>query len=181
MSQRGRVQSLAVLIMALSHLIGCVVLEADPTLARTRVRVPTLADSPTPIITPKTTSTAASENVPSLNETPTDDPCTGWWCAVAGVVYSGTTASGNEWEGASVTLNQSSYCSTTRGQHRTTTRPDGTFEFGEVFFHDTDRIQLQVVSEGYEPILWDSTDFYCLFCVCFRSPIQIILNSAAGP
>jgi hypothetical protein len=78
-----------------------------------------------------------------------------------------------------VTLYHFSYCSPTSGQYQTTTDLDGMFEFGEVFFHDTDRIRIQVESGSYEPALWDSIDRYCFYCSCFGSPIEIILHNAA--
>lgn len=77
-------------------------------------------------------------------------------------------------------LGQFSYCSPTSGEYQTETGPDGTFEFGEVFFHDTDRIWIEVEAEGYEAVRWDSTDFYCLYCSCFGSPIKFELHTAPG-
>jgi hypothetical protein len=150
---RGVLGSLAVLL----SLSGCVILEAVP--------------APTGI------ATLTPTNAPTF----TPDPCTGWWCAVTGVVYVEATHVGNELEGVTVTLHQTSYCSPTRGQHQTTTGPDGRFEFGDVFFHDTDRIRIQLESEGYESAQWDSTDFYCLYCGCFGSPLEIVLHAAPGP
>ncbi len=140
------------ILMLMSFLVGCAI---TPTSA------PTLKPASTP---------------PPLTNTP--DPCTGWWCTVRGVVYVDTIGSGNELGGASVMLGQFSYCSPTSGQHQTTTGPDGAFEFGEVFFHDTDRIWIQVESAGRESTRWDSTDFYCLYCSCFGSPIEIVLHTA---
>ena len=118
---------------------------------------------------------------PTPEPTFTPDSCTGWWCNVTGVVYIETTDAGNALENANVTLSQTSYCSPTRGQHQTTTDPDGRFEFGNVFFHDTDRIRIQVESAGYASAQWDSVDFYCLYCNCFRSPLEIVLYTAASP
>jgi hypothetical protein len=112
--------------------------------------------------------------------TPTPDPCTGWWCTVSGAVYVDTIRSGNQLEGASVKLGQFSYCSPTSGEYQTATGPDGTFEFGQVFFHDTDRIWIEIESEGYESTRWDSVDSYCLYCNCFGSPIEIVLHTAPG-
>lgn len=53
---------------------------------------------------------------------------------------------------------------------------DGVFEFSEVFFHDMDRIQISVEAQGYEAAHWDSVDFYCYYCNCFGSPLQIMLS-----
>lgn len=113
-------------------------------------------------------------------DTPTPDPCTGWWCTATGIVYADAAGSGNELEGASVRLYQTSNCSPTRGQTQTTTGPDGAFEFSEVFLHDTDRIRIQVESESYEPSLWESAGFDCLYCSCFGSAIEIVLRAASG-
>jgi hypothetical protein len=117
--------------------------------------------------------------VPTL--TPTPDPCTGWWCTVSGVVYAGTAQPGNELEGTTVTLQHTSYCSPTRGERQTETGPDGSFAFGDVFLHDTDRIRITVALEGYESAGWDSVDRYCLYCSCFGEPLEIVLRAAQGP
>jgi hypothetical protein len=111
--------------------------------------------------------------------TPTPDPCTGWWCVVSGVVYTGTLGPGYEITGASVRLDQFSYCSPTRGEYQLLTGPDGTFE-ARLFLHDTDRIWIQVEAEGYASTRWDSTGFDCLYCSCFASPIEILLHAAPG-
>jgi hypothetical protein len=126
------------------------------------------------------TQTALAEGTASQTPTGTPDPCTGWWCDVRGVVYAEAIQSGNELQGASVKLGQSSYCSRTGGQYDTATGPDGAFEFGQLFFHDTDRVWIQVESEGYEPARWDSVDFNCLYCSCFGSPLEIVLPTAPG-
>lgn len=126
------------------------------------------------------TETAVEGQAASPKPTETPDPCTGWWCAVRGVVYADAIQSGNALAGASVTLGQFSYCSPTSGQHQTITGHDGTFEFGEVFFHDTDRIWIEVEAEGYEAARWDSVDLYCLYCGCFGSPIEFVLRTAPG-
>jgi hypothetical protein len=115
----------------------------------------------------------------AITATPTPDPCTGWWCVVSGVVYTATIGPGHELAGASVQLGQFSYCSPTSGQYRTRTNPDGSFE-ARLFFHDTDRVWIEVTSEGYASTRWDSIDFYCLYCSCFASPIEIVLHAAPG-
>jgi len=164
------------MLMVMSFLAACTILEAAPTSTRTRTLAPTAM--PAPANTPSSASTLAPGSAPLLTNTP--DPCTGWWCAVRGVVYVDAVEPGNELPGASVELGQFSYCSPTGGGHQTTTGPDGTFEFTQVFFHDTDRIWIQVDAEGYASTRWDSTDFYCLYCSCFGSPIEIVLHIAPG-
>jgi hypothetical protein len=143
--------------VVLSFLAGCAVLGDAPT--------PTRVATPTPTTAP----------------TFTPDPCTGWWCTVTGVVYAESTDSGNELEGVTVTLYQTSYCSPTSGQQQTETGPDGGFEFSDVFFHDTDRIRIQFESEGYESARWDSTGLYCLYCSCFGPSLEIVLYVAPDP
>jgi len=138
-------------------LAGCVIQDASPTTAIIVTMTPTSAPTFTP------------------------DPCTGWWCTATGVVYDETANLGDELEGVTVTLFQTSNCSPTSGQHQTTTSIDGKFEFGEIFFHDTDRIQIQVRYEGDDSVQWDSTDFYCLYCSCFGSPLEIVLHATPSP
>lgn len=147
----------AALIPAACLLVGCSIFKIAP--------------APTPTITP----TRADRSTPTPTVTP--DPCTGWWCSVNGVVYADEVQSGKELVGVLLTLHHSSYCSPTKGEYRTETGLDGTFEFGEVFLHDTDRIRIQIESAGYEPTTWDSVDLYCFFCSCFASPLEIVLRT----
>ncbi len=143
--------------MMLFCLTGCSLFETTPA----PTTIPTLAPTTEPTFTP--------------------DPCTGWWCPVTGVVYGETAGLGNGLKGATVTLVQTSYCSPTRGQHQSATGPDGRFELSEVFFHDTDWIRIKVEAEGYASAEWDSVDFYCYYCSCFGSPLEITLRTAPGP
>ena len=115
---------------------------------------------------------------PSPTPSPTPDPCTGWWCTATGIVYGGTVEPGNELEGAIIKLNQSSYCSPTSGQQETVSESDGKFEFGELFFHDTDGIRIEVAYEGYEMTQWDTKPLGCLHCDCFVLPLEILLQDA---
>jgi hypothetical protein len=142
-------------LLALLALAGCAI--AEPT--------PTTIPTPTPTTAP----------------TSTPDPCTGWGCTVTGVVYADAPQEGNELQGATVTLNQSSYCSRTRGLQETKTGPDGRFEFGDVFLHDTDRIRIAVEFEDHEAGTWDSLDRYCFYCQCFAEPLEIVLPAAPAP
>jgi hypothetical protein len=124
--------------------------------------------------------TSIPTSVPTTAPTFTPDPCTGWRCVVSGVVYAGTAQPGDELAGATVTLDHTSYCSPTRGVHQAKTGPDGSFEFGDVFLHDTDRIRIEVASEGYESAGWDSVDRYYLYCSCFEDPLEIVLRAVPG-
>jgi hypothetical protein len=71
------------------------------------------------------------------------------WGLVLGVVTDGAT--GNPLAGASVTCRQASYTSPTRCDDEVFTAADGTFLFEPVFFHDTDRVTLEVTAPGYFP------------------------------
>jgi hypothetical protein len=178
MSQRAISQRVSAFILLMPLLAACSTSQApsapQPKLTPTPQDTTTSAGSPTPTFA----DTAKPEPSPSVTATP--DPCTGWWCTVAGAVYANTAAVGNELDGATVTLHHFSYCSPTSGERQMTTGNDGVFEFGEVFLHDTDRIRIEVESEGYEPTLWDSKGVYCFYCSCFQSPIEFVLNAAAG-
>jgi hypothetical protein len=133
----------------------------------------------TPETAPAPASTAT--RTPTTAPTFTPDPCTGWTCAVTGIVYAGEARLGDEFEGATVTLQHNSYCSPTRGEQQARTGVGGRFVFDDVFFHDTDRIQIEVASEGHEPAQWDSVGRYCFYCNCFAEPLEIVLRVAPGP
>jgi hypothetical protein len=109
----------------------------------------------------------------SVPATATPDPCTGWRCTLEGVVYVDAAGPGNELAGTPVELSHVSYCSPTRGQHQTTTGPDGGFRF-EVFLHDTDTFLIQVEQNGYEPVRQSVGGFDCLYCAC--PPVEIVLE-----
>jgi hypothetical protein len=117
----------------------------------------------------------------STAPTPTEDPCTGWSCTVAGRVRPSPGHSVTELNETTVTLSQASYCSRTRGAHQVSTAVDGSFEFRDIFFHDTDRIQISARGASGAEGQWDSTGQYCLYCICFASPVEIILESTPGP
>jgi hypothetical protein len=113
--------------------------------------------------------------------TPTPDPCSGWWCTVKGVVTTGEGGSGNRLAGATVTLSQHSNCSPTRGDSQTVSGSDGSFEFGQLFFHDTDLVWIEVEAEGFEPARWDSKGQYCYYCACFSEAIEVALQVRPSP
>jgi hypothetical protein len=178
MSQRTISQRVSAFILLMPLLAACSTSQAPPTPAPEITPTPRDTTPSTSTPTPTLATTPKTEPSPSVTATP--DPCTGWWCTITGAVYANAATAGNELEGATVTLHHFSYCSPTSGERQMTTGSDGVFEFGEVFLHDTDRIRIQVESEGYEPALWDSLDVYCLYCGCFQSPIEFVLNAAAG-
>lgn len=121
----------------------------------------------------KAAPTSTPTSIPPSTGTPTS--CDGWWCTVRGVVYVGEIVPGNELDNAVVKLGQFSYCSPTKGETQTITGPDGAFEFSDLFFHDTDRVWIEVGSDGAGPRQWDSKGQYCYFCTCFGEPIEIVL------
>lgn len=108
---------------------------------------------------------------------PTPDPCTGWTCEVNGVVYNLSADPGNEVEGINLTLVHSSNCSPTRGEHDAQSAADGSFTFNSIFFHDTDRVQIQLNSTGANQIIWDSVGESCYYCGCFNDQIEIVLST----
>jgi hypothetical protein len=142
-------------VLLLSSLVGCVAPDVEPTLLAT------------------VTSEPGDDSL-AVTAAPTPDSCTGWQCTVTGLVYAGQIGAGNEFQGALVTLDHSSNCSPTRGEHQATTGPDGTFEF-QVFFHDTDMVRLWVEAEGFSQAEWDSRDIYCYYCSCWSAPLEIVL------
>jgi hypothetical protein len=155
--RRRFMQGMVKFIVLQCLLTGCIAQDASPTTA---------------IITTMTATSAP---------TFTPDPCTGWWCTVTGVVYDERADLGNELEGVTVTLLQASNCSPTSGEYQTTTSIDGKFEFKDIFFHDTDRVKIQVKYEGENSTQWDSIDFYCFYCSCFGSPLEIVLHATPSP
>ncbi len=155
--RRSQIRGLHLTILVLLFLTGC----AIPEIAQSPPRNPPLIKTTKPTIT--------------------QDPCTGWWCSVTGVVYSGSSDAGNQVEGVTAILHQTSYCSPTSGQHQTTTSFDGRFEFNDVLFHDTDRILINFESKEGESAQWDSIDFNCLYCSCFGSSLEIGLQTTLDP
>lgn len=125
---------------------------------------PTLEDLPT-------TDSSAIQGT----STPTPDPCTGWTCDVNGAVYDQSAQPGNELAGIELTLIHSSNCSPTRGEHFTQANSDGVFAFDQIFYHDTDRIRIQIDIDGSAQTVWDSSGNYCFFCSCFEDPLEIVL------
>jgi len=157
--------------------IGVVLLLGGCAVFKTAPATPSIAPLPP---TTEPAATSGTTLFPITTPLPSPDPCTGWWCSVAGVVYAGTAHAGSELEGVTVMLHQTSYCSPTSGQHQIATGTGGSFEFGDVFFHDTDRIRIQVESEGHESFQWDSSDLSCLYCSCFTDPLEIVLDVDPG-
>jgi hypothetical protein len=69
------------------------------------------------------------------------------WGAIHGTVTDSVT--GLPIPGATVTCRHSSYTSPSQCNTSTVTEKDGTYKFAEFFFHDTDRVQLEVRADGY--------------------------------
>jgi hypothetical protein len=69
------------------------------------------------------------------------------WGSIYGKVTDATT--GQPIVGATVTCSHSSYTSPTTCNASTVTTQDGTYAFPDVFFHDTDRVRLEVRLQGY--------------------------------
>jgi hypothetical protein len=92
---------------------------------------------------------------------------------IEGVVYDGSVEPPRVIEGATVKLGQTSYCSPTRGEHKSKTGELGEFVF-ELFIHDTDGFFILVESSGFMP--WEGTlkGMDCLFCAC--PPLEVILE-----
>jgi hypothetical protein len=173
-----RVTAIAAFALLLSSSLGCPLLDwlaPDPAANEIQLTneavLATNAAIETKIVATETAGAG------QISATATPDPCTGWWCVVSGVVYTETASPGHELANAPLQLGQFSYCSPTSGQYGTLTNRDGSFE-ARLFFHDTDRVWIEVTSEGYASARWDSTDFDCLYCSCFASPIEIVLHAA---
>jgi hypothetical protein len=95
---------------------------------------------------------------------------------VNGALYNQSAQSGNELTGIELTLSHSSNCSPTRGEQVTQTNSDGVFAFDQIFFHDTDRIRIQIDADGSAQTVWDSSGKYCFFCSCFEDSLEIVLS-----
>jgi len=99
--------------------------------------------------------------------------CVGWYCEINGVVYLGSADPGNELEGVQVKLSQISWCSPTAGEQETQSGSNGIFAF-EVYIHDTDSINMQIIFEGYQTEKVNLGGFDCLYCSC--PPVEIVLQ-----
>jgi len=111
-----------------------------------------------PLPTMTTTPMFTQSQTQTLTETPTPtEPtlmptsCTGWQRNITGVVYAEVARAGNELEDVPVTLHQMSFCSPTAGEYQTVTNVDGTFQFDDIYIHDTDTIDILIDYEGYKP------------------------------
>jgi hypothetical protein len=97
---------------------------------------------------------AASCNLPRLNSVSTPSIVTntfiagdlGWGTIHGKVTGAGT---GTPIVGATVTCQHSSHTSTTLCNTSVVTAEGGTYAFPESFFHDTDRVQLEVKARGF--------------------------------
>lgn len=101
-------------------------------------------------ITPTPTRTFTSAATPTLETaTPTATYIVGdlGWGQIYGKVTDATT--GQPVAGATVACSHSSYTSPATCNASTVTAQDGTYVFRDIFFHDTDRLRLEVRFQGY--------------------------------
>jgi hypothetical protein len=106
------------------------------TLTITETATPAITTSGTP--SPSPTSTATAFRAGDLG-----------WGQISGTVVDKLT--GDPVAGAEVICQQSSYFPQSLCDGQTVTAADGTFQFDQVFFHDTDTITLEVHASGYLP------------------------------
>jgi hypothetical protein len=110
-------------------------LTQTPEMKKTATLPPTVSETPTPpvVITITITKTAIVGDL-------------GW-----GTIHGRVTnaATGEPIVGARVACQHSSYTSTALCNSSVVTAEDGTYAFPESFFHDTDRVQLEVQAQGY--------------------------------
>jgi hypothetical protein len=119
---------------------------------------PTPSSTSSPIITNTSAQQATFSETPSVTPViaPTTPPPAITVVIVAGDLGKGSihgkvidSTTGAPIAGAKVTCQHSSYTSTTLCNTSVVTAQDGTYVFPESFFHDTDRVQLEVQAQGY--------------------------------
>jgi hypothetical protein len=101
-------------------------------------------------LTPTPTSTHALAATPTLGTVvPTQTFIVGdlGWGPIYGKVTDAAT--GKPIAGATVTCSHSSYTSPATCNTSTVTEADGSYKFPDAFFHDTDRLRLEVRVQGY--------------------------------
>ena len=131
-------------------LTSCSPLFLSPTLTVTPIEPTVTPNTITPTPTEPTVIQTTMTPTPT-KPTATPTSCTGWQSNIAGVVYAEVASAGNELEGVPVTLHQMSFCSPTAGEYQTITGVDGTFQFDDIYIHDTDTINILIDHEGYKP------------------------------
>lgn len=153
---------------------------------------PTPTSSPT--MTPSIKNTAAVET--TISETPspiviiTNTFIVGdlGWGVIHGKVTDART--GAPIVGAKVTCWHSSYTSSALCNSSVVTAEDGTYAFPENFFHDTDRIQLEVESQGYTKQTidvnfftspWLNADFALVPAISTEPPQVMCTKPSCGP
>jgi hypothetical protein len=153
---------------------------------------PTPTSSPT--MTPSIKNTAIIET--TISETPspiviiTNTFVVGdlGWGVIHGKVTDART--GAPIAGAKVTCWHSSYTSSALCNSSVVTAEDGTYAFPENFFHDTDRIQLEVESQGYTKQTinvnfftspWLNADFALVPTISTEPPQVMCTKPSCGP
>jgi hypothetical protein len=160
--------------------------------------LPSLNGTPTPIpsqiLTPNIKNTATIQ--PIISETPspnaiiTNTVVVGdlGWGTIYGKVIDATN--GAPVIGATITCRHSSYTSTATCNTSTVTAKDGTYAFPKSYFHDTDRVQLEVQAQGYVTQTfnvnflvspWLKADFALVAVISTEPPQVMCTHPTCGP
>jgi hypothetical protein len=141
-----------------------------PNIKNTAIVQPTISETPSPIVT-------NTFIVGDLG-----------WGTIHGKVKDATT--GAPIVGARVTCRHTSYTSTALCNASVITAEDGTYTFPENFFHDSDRVQLEVESQGYSKQTinvnfftspWLNADFALVPAISTEPPQVMCTQPACRP
>jgi hypothetical protein len=99
--------------------------------------------------------------------------CVGWACSASGKIYGGAVEAENLLSGAQITITHASYCSYAGWEPTTLTNAGGEFRF-DLDVYDTDRLDIEISAEGYQPQFVQIDGQDCLNCSCF--PMQFVLE-----
>jgi len=159
-----------------------------PRLQITPTPSPTFSPTINNPITPKIVLSETPSETPSPIATNTFIVGDLGWGTIHGKVKDSTT--GAPIVGATVICRHSSYTSTSLCNTSVFTTSDGIYTFPEFFFHDTDRVQLEVQAQGYVTQTlnvnflvspWLNADFAIVPAISTELPQVMCTQPACGP
>lgn len=143
-------------VRQLGVVLGIVVLLAwarhSPAHPSTSTSTGTTTSTPLPLYVPVIYNQWSSTTTPVPTPLPTQPPAGDLgWRTIQGSVRTLQGETMIPIAGANVTCSHASYYVHPHCSGTTTTAADGSYSFGSVFLHDTDRVSVHVEAGGYQP------------------------------